>query len=111
VLGVAPLGEDDTGSVVQIVVAMASVLAFAAVAALKGKYWATLVGMFFPPVGLVAAIRLAKPGSPWARRRYAEGSPKLELATRRAERSRQRYRRWQERIGGRPTPAEAADRS
>ena len=109
VLGVAPVGEGDTGSVVTIAVAMAEVLVFAAVAAAKGKYWSALVGMFVPPVGWVAAIRLAKPGSPWARRRYAAGRRKLATATARAERSRKRYRRWQDRIGGRPSPAGSTD--
>jgi hypothetical protein len=65
--------------------------------------------MFIPPVGWVAAIRLAKPGSPWARRRYPDGSEKLEKATKRDQRSTDRYRRWQELIGGRPEPVESSD--
>lgn len=109
VTGVSPLSGDETQSVVAIVIAMALVLAFAAVAALKGKYWSALVGMFLPLVGVVAAIRLAKPGSPWGRRRYAEGSEKLARATVRDERIRRRYRRWQELIGGRPAAAGSAD--
>jgi hypothetical protein len=109
VLGAAPLDKGDTDSVLTIVVAMASVLGFAAVAALKGKYWAALVGMFIPLVSLVAAIRLSKPDSPWGRRRYPDGSRKLARATARAERVRRRYRRWQELIGGSPTPAESTD--
>jgi hypothetical protein len=109
VLGLAPVGEGDTGSVLSVLVAMVEVLLFAALAALKGKYWSALLAVFIPPVGWVAAIRLAKPGSPWARRRYAEGSEKLAKATARAERSVSRYRRWQALIGGRPTPAESSD--
>ena len=77
-----------------------------AIAALKGKYVSAVIGILVPLVSLVAAIRLAKPGSPWARRRYPEGSEKLGRATARYERSRERYRRWQDRIGGAPTPAE-----
>ncbi len=109
VLGVAPVGEGDAGSVAGILIAMVEVLVFAALAALKGKYWSALVAMFIPFVGWVAAIRLAKPGSPWARRRYAEGSEKLAKATVRAERSSRRYRRWQELIGGRPTAVGSSD--
>jgi hypothetical protein len=109
VLGLAPVGEGDTGSVAGILVAMLEVLLFAAITALKGKYWAALLAMFIPFVGWVAAIRLAKPGSPWAKRRYPEGSEKLAKATARAERSIQRYRRWQELIGGRPTAAGSSD--
>jgi hypothetical protein len=107
VIGVAPLGEGDTGSVLGITIAMAEVLTFAAIVALKGKYWAALVSVFIPFVGWVSAFRLAKPGSPWARRRYAEGSDKLARATTRAERSSVRYRRWQDLIGGRPSTAES----
>jgi len=110
VIGAAPLGEGDTDSVVTIAVAMACLLGFATIAALKGRYWAALVGMFLPPVGWVAAIRLAKPDSPWARRRYADGGRKLTKATARAARSGRRYHRWQELIGGRPTPAESTTR-
>ena len=109
VLGAAPIGEGDTGSVVSVLLAMAEVLLFAAIVAFKGKYWAALVSVFIPIVGWVSAVRLAKPGSPWARRRYPEGSGKLVKATARAERSRQRYRRWQDRIGGRPSPVESTD--
>ena len=43
------------------------------IAALKGKYTSAVVGILVPLVGLVAAVRLAKPESPWARRWYAEG--------------------------------------
>src|ERR671921_372986 len=39
-----------------------------------------VAGMLVPLVGIVAAIRLAKPASPWARKRYQPGSPKLERA-------------------------------
>jgi hypothetical protein len=107
VLGLAPVGEGDTGSVLGILLALAEVLFFAAITALKGKYWAALGAVIVPFIGWVSAIRLAKPGSPWARRRYAEGSDKLARATTRAERSSVRYRRWQDRIGGRPSTAES----
>jgi hypothetical protein len=108
VLGLAPLGSND-GSATGIILALVEALVFAAVVAVKGKYWAALVSMFVPPVGWVSAIRLAKPGSPWARRRYPVESDKLARATSRAERSNKRYRRWQELIGGRPTPVESSD--
>jgi hypothetical protein len=109
ILGLAPIGEGDAGSVLGILVAALELVAFAAITALKGKYWAALWAVFLPMVGWVAAVRLAKPDSPWAKRRYAEGSPKLAKATARAERSSKRYRRWQDLIGGRPTPAESSD--
>jgi hypothetical protein len=109
VLGMAPIGEGNTGSVLGILVAALELLVFATITALKGKYWTALLSVFIPPVGWVAAIRLAKPDSPWAKRRYAEGSEKLEKAAARAERSAKRYRRWQDLIGGRPSPAGSSD--
>ena len=39
---------------------------------LKGKYTVGTIGIFVPIVGLIGSLRLAKPGSPWARRRYSE---------------------------------------
>jgi hypothetical protein len=33
----------------------------------KEKFGMALIGLLVPPVGLVAALRLAKPGSLWAR--------------------------------------------
>jgi len=108
-LGLAPIGEGNTGSVLGILAAAVELLVFATITALKGKYWAALLSVFIPPVGWVSAIRLAKPDSPWARRRYPEGSPKLAKASARAERSTRRYRRWQDLIGGRPTTAESSD--
>jgi len=108
-LGLAPIGEGDTGSVLSLLAVMVELVFFAAITALKGKYWTALWSVFIPPVGWVSAIRLAKPGSPWAKRRYPEGSAKLAKAAARAERTAQRYRRWQDLIGGRPTPAQPSD--
>jgi hypothetical protein len=106
VLGFTPLEGRDTGSVLGIATILALDLGFATIAALKGKYTTAVVGILVPLVTFVAAIRLAKPGSPWARRRYHEGDEKLARATARYERSRTRYRRWQDRIGGAPSPAD-----
>lgn len=41
-----------------------------AVCLAKGKYISAAIGFFFWPVGLVGAVRLARPRSRWARRRY-----------------------------------------
>ena len=38
--------------------------------ALKGKIWKDLFGVFLFPLLIVGSIRLARPGSPWARWRY-----------------------------------------
>jgi hypothetical protein len=107
VMGFTPLEGRDTGSVLGIAAILGLDLALTVVAALKGKYAMAVVGILLVPlVSLVGAIRLAKPGSPWAQRRYPPGSEKLRRATARYERSRARYRRWQDRIGGAPTPVD-----
>lgn len=48
-------------------------LGLAAVTILKGKVWTGLLGFFLPLLFLVGAVRLARPGSPWARWRYRPG--------------------------------------
>ncbi|MBB4934038.1 hypothetical protein F4561_004858 [Lipingzhangella halophila] len=58
-------------------------LAGSVVSLLKGKIWTGLAGVFVPVVSIVAAVRLAVPGSPWERWRYPRGSEKWERAIRR----------------------------
>jgi len=36
----------------------------------KGKYSTAVLGVFLPPVAWIGAVRLARPGSAWARRHY-----------------------------------------
>ncbi|GGK96391.1 hypothetical protein [Nocardia jinanensis] len=45
-------------------------LGLAAVVIAKGKIWTGLFGMFFLPLLVVGALRLSRPGAPWARWRY-----------------------------------------
>ncbi len=80
--------------------------AFVVVSYLKGKLFMGTVGIFVPLVAMIGAVRLAKPNSPWARRRYAGNSGLLERARRRDEGF---HRRWLQRkhhvwdlIGGKP---------
>jgi len=105
-LGFTPWDSHDASSVLAVATTVIAVLAIATLAALKGKYTSAVVGVLVALVGLVAAIRLAKPESPWAQRRYAKGSRKLARATARDERASERRRRWQDRIGGAPSPVE-----
>jgi hypothetical protein len=102
ILGFVPLNASG-GSIVAIVASVLIELAICAIVALKGKFSAAVVGMFIPPVAWVSAIRLARPGSFWARRRYAEGGEKLESARAREERHDRRVRRFQDLIGGKPS--------
>ena len=81
--------------------------ALVAITALKGKYPTALIGLFVSPVVWLAAVRLARPTSPWARWRYSPD--KLSQAHRRATEFDKRWapvrRHWDDFIGGTPTPA------
>jgi hypothetical protein len=67
---------------------------FAVLCFLKGKLWTGLFGMFIPIVAEVGAIRLARPGSPWARRRYTKRPKRLARAQRREDRLTASVRAW-----------------
>jgi hypothetical protein len=99
-LGFLPVSTDD--GIPVIIGTVLLTLAVAAVAIFKGKVVMGVVGMFLLPVGLIGAIRLAKPGSPWANRRYHSGSKKLAKAEKRFGRHTARYQRFQDRIAGAP---------
>jgi hypothetical protein len=53
------------------------------IAILKGRTTLGVVGLFVPVFSTVAACRLGRPGSPWARRFYPEGSKRRLRAERR----------------------------
>jgi hypothetical protein len=105
-LGFLPFSSDNGWPAILLSVIAALAIAFVAV--LKGKVFMGVAGMLVPPLGAIGAIRLAKPDSPWARRRYAPGSRKLARAEARAERHRHRYRRFQDRLAGAPGRPPAA---
>jgi hypothetical protein len=100
-VGFAPIA--DSGSALVVGLGIGFNLGVAVVAALKGKYVAAVVGMPIPPVGYVAAIRLARPGSWWAKRRYKRGSSRLKKARERENRHNRRVRRFQDLVAGAPS--------
>ncbi|MFF7351058.1 MULTISPECIES: hypothetical protein [Streptomyces] len=84
---------------------------FALVALSKGKVRVAVFGAIVPLVALVGAVRLARPGSPWARRFYGNRPRARARAVLRAYRH---DRRWaaprrvvQDWIGGKPDPRPA----
>ncbi|WP_241384224.1 hypothetical protein [Rhodococcus sp. CH91] len=96
-LGLRPfeLGDtenfDDAGDRVQragLVVAVLVNLVLAAIVLAKGKIWTGLVGLFVVPLLWVGAIRLSRPGAPWARWRYAERPRRMRRAVARERRLR-----------------------
>ena len=98
-MGTVPLGADASSWPV-FVATVGGNLAFCVISALKGKYTSAVAGMLLPPIAWVAAIRLARPASWWANRRYPAGSEKLAKATAREERHHARRRWIQDHIGG-----------
>ncbi|MCE6993438.1 hypothetical protein LZG04_01240 [Saccharothrix sp. S26] len=90
-LGARPLGYEEfygEGLALRVLIILVN-LGFAIVALLKGKVWTGLLGLLVPVLPEIGAVRLARPGSPWARWRYAEGSRKMRRAYRREARIRQ----------------------
>lgn len=72
VLGTKPFGLDEPESVLVTGLLVVQAVALSVVAFLKGRFLIGVIALFVPFWGLVAAVRLAKPSSPWARRRYRD---------------------------------------
>lgn len=84
-------------------------LGLAVLTLIKGKIWTGLIGLFIPILLVVGAIRLARPGSPWARWRYRGESKRRKAKREKAKWREIRIRRpvirakiWlQEKLAGR----------
>jgi hypothetical protein len=76
-------------------------LALTVLTALKGKFWLMLLATYVPVAGLIGAVRLAKPHSPWARWRY--GAAKRAHAAHRNAPWARRQARLVSLIGGAPS--------
>jgi hypothetical protein len=117
-LGVSPVGVYDLADYLELpstgdaaavlVIAVVVFFLLAAVTLLKGKIWTGLVGVFVPILFFVGAIRIARPGSPWARWRYHARPRKLAKAEYREQRFRrpvERAKIWlQDLLAGHPDP-------
>jgi lysyl-tRNA synthetase class 2 len=92
VLGLDPfagLGDTRTGGDVARVAEAVFVLVDVGpvvICLLKGKIWTGAIGLFVPFLAIVGSIRLARPNSPWARRRYPTRPKKLAKAQKREAR-------------------------
>lgn len=82
-VGFSPFDADAGGNRVLASVVLVLDMVFVLVAILKGRTLLGVLGVFIPVLALVAALRLARPRSPWARRRYRAGSERLARAERR----------------------------
>jgi hypothetical protein len=82
-VGVSPFDDDVGNGEIAAAVTITVNLLLALVAILKGRTLLGMLGVFIPLVALIAALRLARPRSPWARRRYPPGSARLRRSERR----------------------------
>ncbi|HYH32715.1 MAG TPA: hypothetical protein VD903_20265 [Pseudonocardia sp.] len=71
-VGVDPFGRVAEDGVAVLTLTVLADVACAIVAILKGRPVLGVIGVLVPVLALVAAVRLARPSSPWARRRYDE---------------------------------------
>jgi hypothetical protein len=97
-LGASPVGVKDvadyhhmpggTATSAALVTTVAALFVLAVITLLKGKPWVALLGVLIPLVLIAGAVRVARPGSPWARWRYRDRPGRLATAIRREERIR-----------------------
>jgi predicted MFS family arabinose efflux permease len=81
-VGISPFGIHDKSEVPRIVgfAVVAVSIVLSVVTCLKGKLTLGLLSIFLPPVALVAAVRLGRPGSAWASVFYRERPDKRRRA-------------------------------
>jgi len=107
VVGVQPFGLNEPASVLGTIAVVGGNVAVASMTFLKGRIALGVLAVFVPLVGLITALRLAKPSSPWSRWLYAKRRPeRLERARRRFAADRRAAvlgRRIQDLIGGAPS--------
>src|SRR5262249_40258951 len=103
VVGFVPLDAGSGSTTIAILALVIFELLVCVGVLLRGKSSSAVIGVFLLPVAWVAAIRLARPKSWWARHRYAEGGEKLAAAVARKAKHDRRVRKLQDLIGGAPS--------
>jgi hypothetical protein len=96
IIGVSPVGVQPAaayqhipGGPAPLIGTLAAGFVLAVVTLLKGKPWTALLGLFVPAILIIGAIRLARPGSVWARWRYRDRPARLARAVHRELRLRE----------------------
>jgi hypothetical protein len=106
--GVNDLSQSELQDRGTLIVNVAVNFLFALIALGKGKLRLAIFGAVLPVIALVGAVRLARPGSPWARRFYARRPRARARAALRAYRHDRRWsgrrRALQDWLGGKPDP-------
>ncbi|TAH33450.1 hypothetical protein EYC59_04950 [Candidatus Saccharibacteria bacterium] len=105
-LHTTPFGSTSDMTGAALTVTGAVNLIFVLVAAIKGKLFLAVFGVFVPLLAFVGALRLAEPGSIWAHRWYAPGSKNMRRAQARYQKYEAFWRPRKERLwdflGGKP---------
>ncbi|OIK03383.1 hypothetical protein [Streptomyces monashensis] len=106
--GVNDLSQQELQSRGTVAASIAGNFLLSLIALSKGKARTAVFGVIVPLVALVGAVRLARPGSPWARRFYVHRPRTRARATLRAYHHDRRWagprRALQDLIGGKPDP-------
>ncbi|MGW7048717.1 hypothetical protein ACWGDT_39855 [Streptomyces avermitilis] len=104
--GVNDLSQEELRDRGGVILSVGVNFVFALLALSKGKGRTAIFGVIVPLVALVGAIRLARPGSPWARRFYRKRPRARARSSLRAYRHDRRWagprRKLQDWIGGKP---------
>ncbi|MFF5083945.1 hypothetical protein ACFY36_43420 [Actinoplanes sp. NPDC000266] len=106
-LGLNPLTSDAGLGAGHLTVLAAALVHLTAllVCVRKGKYSTAVLGVFLPPVAWIGAVRLARPTSAWARKRY--DAARRARAQARADGFDARFGRWgldiADLVAGRPS--------
>jgi hypothetical protein len=107
VAGVRPFELHDPASVATVTATILVTIVASVVALLKGRLVLGVLGLFVLPAGLVGAIRIAHPRSPWAQRAYPPDGRRMAIARRRFENPNRLGarlgRRLADLVGGRPS--------
>ncbi|WP_151483996.1 hypothetical protein [Streptomyces albicerus] len=106
--GVNDLSDEELQDRGSVILSIGVNFLFALMALGKGKARMAIFGVVVPFVALVGAIRLARPGSPWAKRFYRRRPRARAKSSLRAYRHDRRWagprRAFQDWIGGKPDP-------
>jgi len=106
--GVDGLDDDEVQNRASVTVNVVINFLFSLIALSKGKLRMAVFGVIVPAVALIGALRLARPGSPWARRFYRRRPRARAKSLLRAYHHDRRWsgprRTLQDWIGGKPDP-------
>ena len=105
-VGYTPFGvtEYERQQGLSLVAAVIAVnVVFALLTLAKGKLLMGTIAFFITPVGIVGAIRLARPGSPWAHWRYRARPERMAAARERYAPGKRRMDRLRDALAGLPS--------